>query len=142
MSDAPEIELPEGSDAAAPEAPDAPAPPAKETPAPEEKAAPAGASRTARPALVEATEPVFRSAGGFELRLEPADLVRLRELPGTKGRTDKEIGEEFLEQQAERFARSLAEDVAPPADVRVVVDPYSRQAFLAIERRIRSIVSF
>jgi hypothetical protein len=76
------------------------------------------------------------------MRLEPADLARLRELPGSKGRTDRELGEEFFEKQASRFAESLAEDVTPPAEVRVVVDPYSRQAFLAIERTIRSILSF
>jgi hypothetical protein len=95
-----------------------------------------------RPALSESQEPLYRQAGGFRLRLEPADLARLRELPGAKGRTDQELGEEFFEKQAERFVQSLAEDVAPPAEVRVVVDPYSRQAFLAIERTIRSIVSF
>jgi len=137
MSDTGKLEPEERSAAAEPSASDAPEPP-KETPGPPADAA---AARK-RPPLVEATEPVVRRAGGFDLRLEPADLVRLRELPGTKGRTDKELGEEFLEKQADRFARSLAEDVTPPADVRVVVDPYSRQAFLAIERTIRSIVSF
>ena len=99
-------------------------------------------SGRSRPALSESQEPLYREAGGFRLRLEPADLVRLRELPGAKGRTDKELGEEFFEKQAERFVQSLAEDVIPPAEVRVVVDPYSRQAFLAVERTIRSILSF
>jgi len=41
-----------------------------------------------------------------------------------------------------RSSSSLAEDVPSPADVRVVVDPYSRQAFLAVDRKIRSILSF
>ncbi len=109
--------------------------PAARAPAPPPPARP-------RPALSESQEPLYRQAGGFRLRLEPADLARLRELPGAKGRTDQELGEEFFEKQAERFVRSLAEDVAPPAEVRVVVDPYSRQAFLAIERTIRSILSF
>jgi hypothetical protein len=99
-------------------------------------------SRGARAALTESREPLYREAGGFRLRLEPADLARLRELPGSKGRTDRELGEEFFEKQATRFVQSLSEDVTPPAEVRVVVDPYSRQAFLAIERTIRSIVSF
>ena len=110
--------------------------------APEPAPPPAAASRAPRPVPVESAEPIFCRAGGFTLRLEPRDLVRLRELPGAKGRTDKELGEEFFEKQADRLVRSLAEDVAPPAEVRVVVDPYSRQAFLAIERTIRSIVSF
>jgi hypothetical protein len=109
--------------------------PAARAPAPSPPARP-------RPALSESQEPLYREAGGFRLRLEPADLARLRELPGAKGRTDLELGEEFFEKQAERFVQSLAEDVAPPAEVRVVVDPYSRQAFLAIERTIRSILSF
>jgi hypothetical protein len=104
--------------------------------------APRSGGRSARPALSENREPVYREVGGFRLRLEPADLARLRELPGSRGRSDRELGEEFFEKQAERFAQSLAEDVAPPAEVRVVVDPYSRQAFLAVERTIRSILSF
>jgi len=115
-------------------APEAPAPaPAAAAPAP------AGGARA--PSL-DSREPLYREAGGFRLRLEPADLARLRELPGSKGKTDRELGEEFFEKLAPRFARSLAEDVTPPAEVRVVVDPYSRQAFLAIERTIRSILSF
>ncbi|MGH9368365.1 MAG: hypothetical protein ACRD3M_11890 [Thermoanaerobaculia bacterium] len=101
--------------------------------------APRGAPRLS---LAENREPLYREARGFRLRLEPADLARLRELPGSRGRTDRELGEEFLEKQADRFAESLVEDVTPPAEVRVVVDPYSRQAFLAIERTIRSILSF
>ena len=115
-------------------APEAPAPaPAAAAPAP------AGGARA--PSL-DSREPLYRESGGFRLRLEPADLARLRELPGSKGKTDRELGEEFFEKLAPRFARSLAEDVTPPAEVRVVVDPYSRQAFLAIERTIRSILSF
>jgi len=83
------------------------APPARPEEASEERAgrppievspgAPAPlASGRSRPALSESQEPLYREAGGFRLRLEPADLVRLRELPGAKGRTDKELGEEFF----------------------------------------------
>ena len=99
------------------------------------------APKSPRPSLAESAESLYRDAGGFRLRLDPPDLARLRELPGSKGRTDRELGEEFLEKQAARFAQSL-DDVAPPAEVRVVVDPYSRQAFLAVGRTIRSILSF
>ena len=98
--------------------------------------------RGPKPDLANATEPVYRERGGYRLRLEPADLARLRELPGSKGKTDRELGEAFFDGQSERFVVSLAEDVPTPADVRVVVDPYSRQAFLAVERKIRSILSF
>jgi hypothetical protein len=122
----------------------APVEPGGERVGPAESAAPPSPrpGKTLRPELSESREPLYWLAGGFRLRLEPADLARLRELPGSKGRSDRELGEEFFEKQAGRFAQSLAEDVTPPAEVRVVVDPYSRQAFLAIERTIRSILSF
>ncbi|MGE5278434.1 MAG: hypothetical protein ACM3SU_15680 [Acidobacteriota bacterium] len=121
-----------------------PAPGAERSRPAENAAAPPGPrpGRAPRPELSESREPLYRLAGGFRLRLEPADLARLRELPGSRGRSDRELGEEFFEKQADRFAQSLAEDVTPPAEVRVVVDPYSRQAFLAIDRTIRSILSF
>ncbi len=86
--------------------------------------------------------PLYRESRGYRMRLEPPDLARLRELPGSKGKTDVELGEIFFDGQSERFTTSLAEDVPSPAEVRVVVDPYSRQAFLAVEKKIRSILSF
>ncbi|MEP7132405.1 MAG: hypothetical protein ABI914_04525 [Acidobacteriota bacterium] len=98
--------------------------------------------RGPRPDLKETAEPVFRESRGYRMRLEPADLTRLRELPGSKGKTDRELGETFFDGQSDRFTASLAEDVPSPAEVRVVVDPYSRQAFLAVEKKIRSILSF
>lgn len=94
------------------------------------------------PDLVEPHEPLYREAGGFRLRLDPPDLARLRELPGSKGKTDQELGEQFFDGQAARLVASLAPDVEAPAEVRVVVDPYSRQAFLALDNKIRGIVSF
>jgi hypothetical protein len=100
------------------------------------------APRGEKPDLVESHEPLYREAGGFRLRLDPADLARLRELPGSKGKTDRELGEEFFDAQAARLAASLAPDVEAPAEVRVVVDPYSRQAFVAVQNKIRGIVSF
>jgi hypothetical protein len=98
--------------------------------------------RGPRPETLESQEPLLRESGGYRLRLEPRDLARLRELPGSKGKTDRELGETFLDGQAARLTASLAGDVEPPAEVRVVVDPYSRQAFLAVGRTIRGIVSF
>ncbi len=149
---APVPEPPPGEPAASPEPPPAAealagGPPETATPAaqvPSLPPAPVPPIRgaAARPDLAESREPLYREAGGFRMRLEPADLARLRELPGSRGRTDRELGEDFFEKQADRFAQSLAEDVTPPAEVRVVVDPYSRQAFLAIEKTIRSILSF
>ena len=99
-------------------------------------------ARGPRPDLSVSAEPLYRDSAGYRMRLEPADLARLRELPGSKGKTDQELGETFFDGQAARFSASLSEDVPTPADVRVVVDPYSRQAFLAVEKKIRSIVSF
>ena len=163
----PPVLTPAGASAVPPPAPAAPAPAA---PAPLAPAAPApmapalspppapnreGSNRSRReerdrprvprgprPDLVSSTEPLYRDRGGYRMRLEPPDLARLRELPGSKGKTDRELGESFFDGLAERFAASLAEDVPAPAEVRVVVDPYSRQAFLAVEQKIRSILSF
>jgi hypothetical protein len=98
--------------------------------------------RGPRPELAAPRAPVFREAGGYRLRLDPPDLARLRELPGARGKTDEELGAEFLEAQQARLLAALTGDVAPPAELRVLVDPYSRQAFLALERRIKGIVSF
>lgn len=102
---------------------------------------PAAAARPRRE-LVLAREALFREKRGYRMRLEPADLARLRELPGSKGKSDEELGEAFFDAQADRFTEALSEDVPAPADIRVVVDPYSRQAFLALERTIRAVLSF
>jgi hypothetical protein len=138
------------AEAAAPLPADASVPPADATPPPspgpaiarggaENRARP---GRGPRPVLSEAREPVFRESGGYRLRLDPPDLARLRELPGSKGKTDQELGEEFLAGHAARLTAAIAGDVPVPAELRVVVDPYSRQAFLALENRIRGITSF
>ncbi len=76
------------------------------------------------------------------MRLEPPDLARLRELPGSRGKSDDELGETFFDGQAERIAASVAGDVPDGSELRVVVDPYSRQAFVALEKEIRGILSF
>jgi len=92
--------------------------------------------------LVLSREALYREKRGYRMRLEPADLARLRELPGSKGKSDEELGESFFDAQADRFTEALSEDVPAPAEIRVVVDPYSRQAFLALDRTIRAILSF
>ena len=92
--------------------------------------------------LLDRREPLYRECQGYRLRLDPADLARLRELAGSRGRSDDEIGEAFFDGQADRLAESLAGDVPTPSEIRVIVDPYSRQAFLALENRIRGILSF
>lgn len=98
--------------------------------------------RAARPDLLDRQAPLYRACGGYRLRLEPADLARLRELPGSRGKSDDELGESFFDGQAERLAAAVAGDVPSGAELRVVVDPYSRQAFVALENRIRGILSF
>ncbi len=97
---------------------------------------------TTRPGLVERREPLYRESRGFRLRLEPADLARLRELAGSRGKTDAELGEAFFDGQADRIVAAVSDDLAPPAELRVVVDPYTRQAFVALGSSIRGIVSF
>jgi hypothetical protein len=91
---------------------------------------------------VDRREPLYREVRGYRLRLDPPDLARLRELPGSRGKSDTEIGEAFFDGQADRLASAIAEDVPSPCELRVVVDPYSRQAFLALEGTIRGILSF
>jgi len=95
-----------------------------------------------RPDLIDRREPLYRECRGYRLRLDPPDLARLRELPGSRGKSDDEIGEAFFDGQADRLAASIEDDVPSPSEIRVVVDPYSRQAFLALENRIRGILSF
>jgi hypothetical protein len=130
----------------APLAPEPVLPAASEPPA---AASPARAPETAiraaapaRPDITAARKPLYRESRGYRLRLDPPDLARLRELPGSRGKSDEELGETFFDGQADRLAASIEDDVPAPAEVRVVVDPYSRQAFLALENRIRGIVSF
>lgn len=95
-----------------------------------------------RPSLLDVREPLYRECRGFRLRLDPADLARLRELAGSRGKTDAELGEAFFDGQADRIAAAVADDLAPPAELRVVVDPYTRQAFVALGTSIRGILSF
>jgi len=95
-----------------------------------------------RPDLADRREPLYRECRGYRLRLDPPDLARLRELPGSRGKTDTEIGEAFFDGQGDRLAASIVDDVPSGNELRVVVDPYSRQAFLALENRIRGILSF
>jgi hypothetical protein len=103
---------------------------------------PARKAAAPRPDLIDRREPLYRECRGYTLRLDPPDLARLRELAGSRGKSDDELGEAFFDGQAERLAASIADDVPAPSEIRVVVDPYSRQAFLALENRIRGILSF
>lgn len=110
--------------------------------APRSEAGSPGGRRPSRPNLSVERKPVSREHSGYEFRLEPPDLANLRELPGARGKSDEELGAEFLAAHCDRLAASLAGDLPSPARIRVLVDPYSRQAFLAYEDRVRGIVSF
>jgi hypothetical protein len=105
-------------------------------------ARPAAPAKGARPDLTDRRDPLYREVQGYKLRLDPPDLARLRELPGSRGKSDTEIGEAFFDGQGERLASAIKDDVPSPSELRVVVDPYSRQAFLALEGTIRGILSF
>ena len=124
-------------------APPPPGPAPESAPAPprSEAASPAG-RRPARPDLSVERPAVTRDHAGFTFRLEPTDLANLRELPGARGRTDEELGTDFLLAHGDRLAAAIADDLPAASRVRVLVDPYSRQAFLAVEDRVRGIVSF
>jgi hypothetical protein len=119
-----------------------PAPVAQAVTGAVKEAAPARKAAAPRPDLIDRREPLYRECRGYKLRLDPPDLARLRELAGSRGKSDDELGEAFFDGQAERLAASIADDVPAPSEIRVVVDPYSRQAFLALENRIRGILSF
>jgi hypothetical protein len=145
--DAPLGEIAAGSrpaPAAASPAPPPAAPPRPQGPASGERAAEPRVPIAAQPVrdLSDRRQPLYRECQGYRLRLDPPDLARLRELPGSRGKSDDEIGEAFFDGQADRLAASIAGDVPTPSEIRVVVDPYSRQAFLALENRIRGILSF
>ena len=86
--------------------------------------------------------PAERDCGGYHFRLMPPDIAKLRELAGARGKSDETLVLEFFDSQAPRWADSLAENLPAPADVRIVVDPYSRQSFLAIGNIVFSILSF
>lgn len=112
------------------------------TPGPRSEAASPTGRRPSRPSLSIERTPVSREHAGYVFRLEPTDLANLRELPGARGKTDEELGAEFLAAHADRLVAALAGDFPAPAAIRVLVDPYSRQAFLAYQDRVRGIVSF
>jgi hypothetical protein len=134
--DRPTPELPETPETRAPAAASA-APSGAHS----EAGSPAG-RRPSRPDLSVERIAVWRDHAGYSLRLEPSDLANLRELPGARGKTDAELGAEFLAAQCERLVAAIAGDLPAPAALRVLVDPYSRQAFLAHGDRVRGIVSF
>ena len=121
--------------------PPALAPESPPAPARSEAAAPGG-RRPARPNLTVERSAVTRDHAGYTFRLEPTDLANLRELPGARGRTDEELGAEFLLAHGDRLAAAIADDLPAASRIRVLIDPYSRQAFLAVEDRVRGIVSF
>jgi len=119
-----------------------PAEPDAAAPAPRSEAAAPGGRPSSRPTLFVEKTPVVREQAGYSFQLEPPDLANLRELPDARGKTDEELGREFLETHGDRLVAAIAEDLPAPALVRVLVDPYSRQAFLAFGNRVRGIVSF
>ena len=81
-------------------------------------------------------------SGGYAFFLRPPDVAKLREIPAWRAKTDEEIVGDFFTAQAPRWAESLSDTLPGPAEIRVVVDPYTRQAFLACGPTVYSIVSF
>lgn len=81
-------------------------------------------------------------SGGYAFFLRPPDVAKLREIPAWRSKTDGELVGDFFTAQAPRWAESLADTLPGPAEIRVVVDPYTRQAFLACGPTVYSIVSF
>src|SRR4249919_83224 len=63
------------------------------------EAAPARKAAAPRPDLTDRREPLYRECRGYRLRLDPPDLARLRELAGSRGKSDDELGEAFFDGQ-------------------------------------------
>jgi len=140
LASAPSAPTDESDESDEPEPEDEPPPPAEAKTG--ETTLPARPAGRGRPDLADRREPLYRECRGYRLRLDPPDLARLRELAGSRGRSDTEIGEAFFDGQGDRLAASIEDDVPSGNELRVVVDPYSRQAFLALDNRIRGILSF
>jgi hypothetical protein len=94
------------------------------------------------PELRDPVEPAFRSLSGYTFLLNGANVAKLRELPGARGRPDDQLAAEFFDGQAPRWVEQLSGDLQAPAEIRVVIDPYSRQCFLALRETIVTILSF
>lgn len=109
---------------------------------PRSEAAAPGGRLSSRPTLSVERASVSREQAGYSFQLEPPDLANLRELPNARGKSDEELGNEFLEAHGDRLVAAIADDLPAPASIRVLVDPFSRQAFLAFGNRVRGIVSF
>ncbi len=86
--------------------------------------------------------PAERECAGYRFRLLGPDVAKLRELAGARGKSDETLVTEFFDSQVPRWVESLAENLPPPVEVRIVVDPYSRQAFMASGTTVYSILSF
>jgi len=82
-----------------------------------------------------------RAAGDWTLTLEEGMCQRLRELPEWSNRDPDDVAEGFLEERAKRWLGELG-GVATGTELRVVVDQYSRQAFVIDGATIVHIESF
>ncbi len=80
-------------------------------------------------------------AGSWVLTLEPQQCARLRELPDWSERDEDFVAESFLSGKADKWSRSLA-GVTPGSELRVIVDQFSRQAFLIDGSTVVHIDSF
>ena len=113
-----------GTPAAPPPTAEAKPPAATAAPAPPRPPEPrADRMRGPRPEMLVSREPLYRESGGTRCGWIRPNLARLRELSGSKGKTDRELGELFLDGQAARLTGAVSEDVPVTAELRVVVDP-------------------
>src|SRR5262245_65640951 len=54
-----------------------------------------------RPDLQARHEPLYRECRGFRLRLDPPDIARLLELPGSRGRSAEQLAQALFHSQAD-----------------------------------------
>lgn len=80
-------------------------------------------------------------AGSWVLTLDETQCARLRELPNWSGRDEDFVAEDFLGGKASRWAAALS-GIPAGTELRVLVDQFSRQAFLIDGQLVVHIDSF
>jgi len=81
------------------------------------------------------------TAGHVVLTLDEAMCARLRELPDWSSRSEDFVAEDFMTQKGAKWARTIPE-IAAGTELRVIIDQFSRQAFLIDGALIVHIDSF
>ena len=74
---------------------------------------------------------------GYTFLLDRPNVEKLKSLSDFEGREEPAVAEEFLRFRVERWAETLADAGAPPAEFSVEIDPHQRKTHL---RRASTVV--